>query len=448
MVRRASDGVSFLLLAVLLGAATPCWSQAATADDRAEAEDYLRRGEAYQNGVGVPQDDLEAATWYRRAVALGNVRAAGLLAELYWSGRGYEEDRYHQVQRELARLLRGLSEVGYPQADLFLGVLYQQGKGVRKDLEESATWYRRAAESGIEDAAAELERLQPDLEAHRVARMQAEEINIGAFGTVPGGGSGSADGEPIPRLVVQLGHTKPVVAVAFSPDGELAATAGDDDVIVLWELRTAREIRRLVGYRAWSIAISPAGRFLLAGGEDGSARLWDVDTGEEVRRFVAHYEGLTSVAFSPDGTTAVTGSFDGTAILWDLRAGRPLRRFEAQDVSSIAISDDGSTLVTGGWDRTARIWSLATGEELGVLSGQTIPCVSGILSPARRSPGRLGRRSRATRWLSARQGAWSPPGTARTPPCGTCRRALFCTRSRATSSVSRPSPSHPTKPIS
>ncbi len=177
-----------------------------------------------------------------------------------------------------------------------------------------------------------------------------------------------------PMLVVQLGHTRNINSVVFSPDGRLIATGGNDDT-VLWEAATGREIRRF-GFSATSIVFSPDGQFILAGrvlstgkeeatARDHIASLWNLSTGREVRRFAGHSKYIRSVAFSPGGRFTLTGSDDQTVRLWDTSTGEEVKRFlgNTGSVTSVAFSQDGSHILAG-CGSTARIWDVSTGKEI------------------------------------------------------------------------------------
>lgn len=49
-----------------------------------------------------------------------------------------------------------LAELGDVEAQYNLGVMYDQGTGMEKDLGKAAEWYRKAAEQGFVDAQANL----------------------------------------------------------------------------------------------------------------------------------------------------------------------------------------------------------------------------------------------------------------------------------------------------
>jgi len=162
----------------------------------------------------------------------------------------------------------------------------------------------------------------------------------------------------------RLRHTG-TYGLAFCPNNETLASAGDENSICLWDLRTGKEIHRFRLDSAFCVAYSPDGRKLAGGGWNGEIIVWDVASKTELYRFSGHKAQVCSVAFSPRGNLLASASVDGTARVWDLSSGKELWRFQDHKghVRSVAFSPDDKILATGGDDGTIRLWEMSTGKE-------------------------------------------------------------------------------------
>jgi serine/threonine-protein kinase len=214
-----------------------------------------------------------------------------------------------------------------------------------------------------------------------------------------------------PRELVQVfgehrgRHWAPIVSLAVSPDGKMAASLANDGVR-LWDLQTLRERAhfRLPGGAPQGVAFTEGGAVLLASHAEGGGQVlrWDVTSGRELGRTS---EGF-GYAFSPDGRYAAAGYrdvrlLDGATgkLLWEEKgkaavpyptafmpdgtgffhawednvvrlreapSGRERQRFAGHKdrVTSLAVSPDGTRLLSGSAGREVRLWDVASGKPL------------------------------------------------------------------------------------
>jgi WD40 repeat protein len=112
--------------------------------------------------------------------------------------------------------------------------------------------------------------------------------------------------------VTLVGHTLPVTAVRFSPDGARAVTTSRDADARLWDTRTGALVHTLRGHFGIvsDAAFSPDGRWLVTAGPQRAA-LWDAASGARLFYLRGHMDIVTSVAFDATGRRIVTGGREG-----------------------------------------------------------------------------------------------------------------------------------------
>ena len=113
------------------------------AAEQGDADAQYRLGEMYFHGTGVPEDEAEAAKWYRRAAEQGHAAAQSSLGDMYRYGWGVPQDSVEAVA-----WYRCAAEQDHAPAQNSLGVMYADGEGVAEDYVEATKWFRLAAERG------------------------------------------------------------------------------------------------------------------------------------------------------------------------------------------------------------------------------------------------------------------------------------------------------------
>ncbi|MDJ0589135.1 MAG: NB-ARC domain-containing protein [Pleurocapsa sp. MO_226.B13] len=246
-----------------------------------------------------------------------------------------------------------------------------------------------------------------DVELHRVNFTQARFVNtafaqtfssILAIAFSPDGellATGDTNGESRlwrvadGQLLLTLPGVDWVRSVAFSPDGHLLASGGDDYTIYLWDVQTGKCLKILEEHtgRVCSLMFSPDGHTLVSSSEDRTLRLWDVCSGECLKVLEGHTQPIWSVQFDSQGKQLVSGGEDNTVKLWDVPTGKCLKTLSGHTnwIWSVAFSPDGQLVASGSHDRTVRLWDVDTGQCLKTLTGHTNWIWSVAFSPDRQS---------------------------------------------------------------
>jgi WD40 repeat protein len=188
------------------------------------------------------------------------------------------------------------------------------------------------------------------------------------------------DPETSRRVAVLRGHTQGISSLAFAPDGRTLASAGADENVMLWDPRTGLRLRTLQGDSPIeSVTYSPDGRFVASSDDAGNVALWDPGSERPVRTLHGRVGQLFGVAFAPGGRRLAAAGLDGTVVMWNPRTGRRLGTMhEPVAILSVAFSPGGRSLALGGADGVVAIRDVRTGRTETVLRGARHATVYGV----------------------------------------------------------------------
>jgi WD40 repeat protein len=170
---------------------------------------------------------------------------------------------------------------------------------------------------------------------------------------------------------VPRGHTKPVVALVFTPDDRTIITASADATMRTWDA-VAGKPQTTIACTAQpsSLVCSTDGKTLAAVvGKSTDIPLWDVATGKPSGALKGNPAPVSCLAVSPDGRTLASGNDAGDIKVWDFG-----RRVETRTITwvagvpvpALAFMPDNRTLALAGGG--PKFWDTTSGAEIRTLS--------------------------------------------------------------------------------
>ncbi|KAL1918739.1 uncharacterized protein VTP21DRAFT_2761 [Calcarisporiella thermophila] len=170
-------------------------------------------------------------------------------------------------------------------------------------------------------------------------------------------------------MQVFAGHSAPVTAGLFTPDGKKIVTVSEDGSLIVWDPKTGATILRLSSEDArfhqesiTCVAVNKDASLALTGSTDSTAKLVNLNNGNIVASFENHSDSVESVGFCNTMPLAATASVDGKLCIWDVTTMRLRQTCEHDDaIVKLHWNENNPLITTCSADRTLRMWDARTG---------------------------------------------------------------------------------------
>ncbi|WP_286746737.1 hypothetical protein [Roseivirga sp. UBA1976] len=185
-------------------------------------------------------------------------------------------------------------------------------------------------------------------------------------------------GELLRKIESSEGHTKTVKAISYSPNGSWAASAGEDQSILVWNTSDMSRKIRLIGHAGTvnALAWSKDNALLYSAASDGTLKVWNIEKPFGHSFEVCDY-GPWQLTATPDARW-FGAPCSNTLGIYSVESGGQIHDFK--DRSGLAASMDakGQRWATASFDGVVRVWDVEEGKEIKTYEGHTSR-VDGVL---------------------------------------------------------------------
>lgn len=185
---------------------------------------------------------------------------------------------------------------------------------------------------------------------------------------------------PAKDPIVLEAHGRHAQAVAFSRNGKILVSAGQDACIRLWSVPNFQAVGVFEGHgnSVNSLSFSPDGSLLATGSTDGTVRVWTFPQGKCLHVLPKQL----SASFSPGELFLATISTKGRIVLWVAKTGEEVNTLPVLDkrITAVTFAPNAATLLVGGTGPIHRV-SVPAGKKVGELPGHKVVVACLRLAP-------------------------------------------------------------------
>ncbi|KAI4274177.1 MAG: hypothetical protein L6R38_006171 [Xanthoria sp. 2 TBL-2021] len=169
-------------------------------------------------------------------------------------------------------------------------------------------------------------------------------------------------------------HGYEVLDISVTEDNARFASVGGDKQVFLWDVATARTLRRWSGHfgRVNCVGFGgEEGSVVVSGSFDATVRLWDCksQSTKPIQVFEDSKDSVSSLHVL--GHEIVTGSVDGKLRLYDLRMGMVFVDTIGHPITSVQQTNDGNAVLVSTLDSVIRLMDKSNGQMLQSYKGHT-----------------------------------------------------------------------------